>query len=179
MRRLLAVIAIALAAWNAVPAQAAQAPDTLVGKPARARPPHHVAFPAIGDWNTLNIGLSRTMCFGACPAYAVEILGDGTVTWHGGSNVATLGNASATVAKADVRALYRAFRRADFFWLYDSYRAPITDLPTYTVTISYDGHVKSVADYAGLSAGMPRAVVDLEAMIDKVANTQQWIKPAP
>ena len=178
MRRILAALALSLAALTAIPAAAAGPPDALMGKPARARPPHRVPFPRIHDWNTLNISLVRTMCFGACPSYQVEILGDGSVTWRGGRDVATIGDAHSTIPKREIRALYRAFRRADFFWLYDSYNAPITDLPTYTVTISYDGHVKAVADYAGMSAGMPHAVSDLEQLIDKTANTQQWIKPA-
>ena len=176
MRRLLAVLALSIAALAAIPADAAQAPTALIGKPARARPPHRVPFPRIRDWNTLNISLVRTMCFGACPSYQVEILGDGTITWRGGRDVAVIGEASATIPKRDVRALYRAFRSADFFWLYDSYHAPITDLPTYTVTISYDGHVKAVEDYAGMSAGMPHSVSDLERLIDKTANTARWIK---
>ena len=159
-------------------AQAAQAPR-LDGKlPHGGRPPHRVAFPAIHDWKTLEISLARTMCFGACPTYQVEIAGDGTVTWHGAANVATVGEAHATIAVKDVHALYQAFRRAQFFWLYDSYTARITDLPTYTVTISYDGRNKSVADYAGTGIGMPHAVVELEQLIDKTANTAQWIKPA-
>ena len=178
MRRLLAALAISMAALTAIPAGAAGPPDALMGKPARARPPHRVAFPRIHDWSTLEISLARTMCFGACPSYHVEIAGDGSVTWRGERNVATIGEAHGTIPLKDVHALYRAFRRADFFWLYDSYTAPITDLPTYTVEISYDGHNKAVADYAGRSVAMPRAVSDLERLIDKTANTERWIKPA-
>lgn len=173
MRRWLALLAVAFAVASIAPASAAGPLGAH-----RPRPPHRIAFPRIHDWSTLKISLRRTMCFGACPSYSVEITGDGTVSWHGERNVAFVGDTTATVPHRDVTALYRAFRRADFFWLYDSYHAPITDLPTYTVTISYDGNTKSVADYAGTAAGMPHVVSDLEQMIDKTAGTARWIKPA-
>ncbi len=174
MRRWLSLLALGLALLGAD--AVAAAPPALA--PHRARPVHRVRFPAIHDWSTLKISLRRTMCFGACPSYLVEIAGDGTVSWHGERNVATIGDVTATIPKKDVRALYAAFRKADFFWLFDSYHAPITDLPTYTVAISIDGHSMSVADYAGRSVGMPKAVADLEQLIDKTANTERWIKPA-
>ena len=162
-------------------AQAAQAPrlDGPGYKLAHGgRPPQRVAFPAIRDWHSLKITLRRTMCFGACPSYRVEIDGDGHVAYVGEANVAVKGEAAAQIPRADVRRLYDAFRKAQFFWLYDSYRAPITDLPEYHVGISYDGHSMEVVDYMGTGIGMPHAVVDLEQLIDKVANTQQWIAPA-
>ena len=170
---------VLLAMMFAVAAPSQAAGPLLDGKlPNGGRPLQHIAFPAIHDWRSLKITLTRTMCFGACPSYSVDIAGDGTVAWHGGSNVAVIGDRTAMLPTKDVTALYAAFRRAQFFWLYDDYRAQITDLPTYTVTISYDGHSKAVADYAGTAIGMPHAVVDLGLLIDKTANTAQWIGPA-
>lgn len=133
---------------------------------------------AIQDWSTLHITLSRSMCFGACPSYKVDIAGDGTVTWTGERNVAVIGTRTATIPKEDVAALYEAFVKADFMTLKDSYRAPITDLPEYRVGIRFDGHEKTVLDYMGQGAGMPAAVSDLEKLIDKTAGTEKWIKAA-
>ena len=177
----LRLAAAALLLLGSTLAQAAQAPR-LEGPgyrlPHGGRPPHRVAFPAIRDWHSLKFTLRRTMCFGACPSYHVEIDGDGHVSYTGEANVATIGTASGEISHADVRRLFGAFRKAQFFWLYDSYRAPITDLPEYHVGISYDGHSMEVLDYMGTGIGMPPAVVDLEQMIDKTANTAQWIKPS-
>ena len=136
-------------------------------------------MPAIRDWSTLKIVLERSVCYGFCPAYRVEIDGDGSVIFDGGSSVAAKGRQTDTVSRVAVRALYARFRQAQFFWLLDSYHAPITDLPTYTVTIFYDGHSKSVVDYAGVVIGMPKNVVGLEHAIDDLANTARWIKTAP
>ena len=174
MRGWLSVPLLLLAMAGA--AHAAGAPLAGGKLPNGGRPLERVAFPAIHDWSTLKITLQRTMCFGRCPAYTVEIAGDGTVNWHGSSDVAAIGARGDKISAADVKILFGAFRDADFFWLLDNYNAQITDLPSYIVSIAYDGRRKTVSDYAGLMIGMPHAVVDLETLIDKTANTGRWIK---
>jgi len=139
------------------------------------RPKMKVPFPLISDWSSLRITLERTPCYGTCPGYSVEIAGDGTVTYMGQHFVAEKGVRTARIPQSAVRALYEAFVKADFFWSLDEYSAPITDLPTKIVTISFDGHSKSVLDYAGERQGMPKAIADLEEAIDAAAGTAKWI----
>jgi len=143
--------------------------------PNGGRPAQHVAFPAIKDWHSLRITLRRTMCYGTCPAYSVTIDGDGNVAFEGQNFVAAKGRRTGRIAPEQVKALYDAFEKADFFSLLDNYASHITDMPSTIVTLAYDGHSKTVTDYAGLRIGMPQAVADLEALIDKTANTSQWI----
>lgn len=121
------------------------------------------------------ITLTRTVCFGFCPAYTVTITGDGQVTYQGERFVNVTGERRAIVPRADVERLLRRFDEIGFDQLRDSYRAQVTDLPTYTITLERHGRRKSVADYGGLSAGMPQAVRDLQSEIDRVANTRQWV----
>ena len=52
----------------------------------------------------------------------------------------------------------------------------MTDNPTYTTSIQFDGHEKSVRDYVGMEAGMPEAERDVEDVIDRIAGTGKWIK---
>jgi hypothetical protein len=168
------------AALVAAPAMAAGPygyfdPGTDGRLPNGGRPAQHVAFPAIRDWHSLRITLTRTMCYGTCPAYSVMIDGDGTVTWDGKTYVAVKGQHTGKIAPEQVKALYSAFKKADFFWLLDTYASRITDMPSTIVTLAYDGRSKTVTDYAGLRIGMPQAVADLELLIDKTANTGQWI----
>ena len=59
--------------------------------PNDGRPETKVPFPEIKDWNTLKITLTRGPCFGSCPAYSVEIDGDGTVRYNGKGWVAIEG----------------------------------------------------------------------------------------
>ena len=52
----------------------------------------------------------------------------------------------------------------------------MTDMPTYVTSISFDGMSKSVLDYVGREAGMPRGVSDVELAIDRLSGASNWIK---
>jgi hypothetical protein len=132
-------------------------------------------FPEIKSWASLRITLERSLCLGDCPSYAVQIAGDGRVFWRGGQCVAEKGERKARIAPAEVQALVGKFRDAGYFDLKDRYAAAITDQPTYRTSIRFDGRSKSVSDYAGAMAGMPKAVTALEDAIDKAAGTARWI----
>jgi len=123
----------------------------------------------------VTITLTRSVCFGFCPAYTVSIDEDGQVRYNGQRFVNVTGERTATIPRADVERLLRRFDEIGFERLRDSYRAPVTDLPTYTITLERNGGRKTVVDYGGPSAGMPQAVRDLQDEIDRVANTAQWV----
>lgn len=121
------------------------------------------------------ITLTRGVCFGFCPDYTVTITADGAVTYVGRRFVNVTGEQHATIPRADVQRLLAQFDRINFTSLNDAYRANVTDLPTYSVTLVRNGQRKSVVDYGGLSAGMPQSVRDLQQEIDRVAQTGQWV----
>jgi hypothetical protein len=123
----------------------------------------------------VEIRLTRTVCFGFCPAYTVSITGDGQVTYTGRSFVNVTGEQHATIAPEAVQGLLHRFDAVRFEALNDAYRANVTDLPTMTVSLTRNGRRKVVVDYGGLSAGMPPAVRDLQAEIDRVAGTARWV----
>jgi len=75
-----------------------------------------------------------------------------------------------------VLALYEKFRKAEFYRLYDVYASGATDLPEYSLEISFDGQHRKVIDYGGVAVGMPQVVRDLENEIDKAAGTGRWIR---
>jgi hypothetical protein len=130
----------------------------------------------VRDWSSLEITLERGVCFGTCPDYTVTIHGDGRVVFEGRRFVAKMGRHEGRIDPSDVRSLLAKFRRADFFTLRAEYHAQVTDLPTYRVTLAYDGRRKTVSDYGGAMSGMPAVVTELENAIDETANTQQWVK---
>ncbi len=121
------------------------------------------------------ITLQRGVCYGFCPDYTVTISGDGQVTYTGRRFVNVVGEQRATIPAADVQGLLQRFDAVNFDGLRDSYRAQVTDLPTFTVTLERNGRRKVVVDYGGISAGMPQAVRDLQNEIDRVANTARWV----
>lgn len=134
-----------------------------------------VPFPEPKDLRSLRISLKRTLCFGSCPAYSVEIDGTGNVTYRGEENVLITAEHHATISRQAVSILLQAFRDADYFSLRDGYTQRVTDNPTYTTSIQFDGHKKSVVDYVGSGVGMPDVVTELEDKIDEIAETGKWL----
>jgi len=124
----------------------------------------------------VEITLSRGVCFGFCPDYTVTINGDGQVRYEGRRFVNVVGHRISTIPREDVARLVHRFEEIGFDRLAGAYRAQVTDLPTYVVSITRDGRTKSVVDYGGQSAGMPQSVRDLQDEIDRVAATAQWVR---
>lgn len=129
--------------------------------------------PPVND--NVEITLTRSVCFGSCPDYTVTINGDGDVRYEGRRFVNVVGARTATIPREDVARLLQRFDAVGFDRLSDSYRGQMTDLPTYTVTLVRNGRRKTLVDYGGVSAGMPREVRDLQQEIDRVAQTAQWV----
>src|SRR5690349_11943155 len=93
------------------------------------------------------IRLTRTRCFGVCPAYEVEIDAKGAVTYTGRDFVRVTGRHTATIPRAAVAALAAHVERIGFFALKDKYSAPITDMPTTYVSVTSNGRTKRIQDY--------------------------------
>ena len=55
----------------------------------------------------------------------------------------------------------------------------MTDNPIHRITLSMSGRSKTITDYVGLAAGMPKSVADLEAAIDAAAGTERWVLGTP
>ena len=144
--------------------------------PPEQLPTTHVPFPEIQDWNKLQITLERTSCFGTCPAYKVEIHGDGSMVYTGTRFVPITGEHRDHISREAVEQIVEAFRRADYFSLRDKYIQSVTDNATYRTSISIGGQTKSVTNYVGEEVGMPQTVTDLENAIDHVADTAKWIR---
>lgn len=125
--------------------------------------------------SNVEIRLQRGACYGFCPDYTVTINGEGQVRYEGRRFVNAVGERTATIPREDVTALLARFDEIGFDNLRDSYRGQMTDLPTYTVSLTRNGHTKTVIDYAGTSVGMPASVRELEGEIDRVARTAQWV----
>ena len=138
-------------------------------------PAAHAGFPQIADWNTLKIELTRNGCFGSCPQYRVTVQGDGTVTFEGQRYTLVAGRHVTHILPLEVRALFAAFQKTEFFGLRDAYISGIVDGPSYGLSLSFDGHTKSVQDNGGLLIHMPAAVHGLEETIDAVAGTRKWV----
>jgi len=150
----------------------------------------HSDFPSV-DQKRLSITLQRSACYGTCPDYKVVINGEGRVMFTTNTaptdatagvhrefsrsvGVVVGGTHYAKIEPAQVKALLDRARSAQFFALKSEYRAEMTDMPTYVVSINTGYGLKSVIDYGGINVGMPRAEKNLEDAIDEVAGTKRW-----
>jgi ankyrin repeat protein len=136
----------------------------------------HVAFPE--RWNPLDvrIGLKRSPQGCVCPTYEVTVSGDGTVKFSGETSIAIPGDHVAHVSPERVRELALDFKGADFLSALNSYTYPVTDNESRELTLTLAGKTKRLVDYAGLWAGLPIGISDLEEEVDEVAGTARWVK---
>lgn len=160
---------------NIPPSTRGPAAETWMGPPAAPLPPGpHVPTPQ-GELQSIVIRLDRDACYGSCPAYSVEIAGNGAVSYDGRGGVLLRGKHHYTLGADVVQGLADQFRRADFWSLRDDYTAQVSDNPTYKLTLTIGGQTKTVTDYVGGAVGMPPSVTELEKAVDAAAGTARWV----
>ena len=143
--------------------------------PPERLPKHHVPAPAVRPNSKVAITLARTGCFGSCPSYSVTVSTEG-IAFDGGGFVVAAGKHTDNVNADEVRNLAKRFVAADFYSMAASYRASVTDNPTYVITIAIDGRKKEVEDYVGQWEGMPAVITELEDEVDTFGRTQRWVE---
>jgi hypothetical protein len=141
---------------------------------------------------SFEVTLTRTVCFGSCPAYTVTIHPDGSVDWRGTQYVAAVGVRHGRIAGDGFARLARAIEKVRFFELDANGHLPrpaacthhgktstcdfpdivvCSDTPTATVTITRSG-----AAHTTSNDHCQEAPLDLlEDEIDDVAQTKAWI----
>lgn len=136
--------------------------------PAKRRAPSDVTA------DRVRISMERTECYGTCPAYFVEVRGDGTAIYEGRSHVTVLGKHQYRVDPAKVAQLVERARGADLWSAERRYAAAITDNPTTTLWIAFGKQEREIVDYAGERVGMPVAITGFQDLVDELAGTRQW-----
>jgi hypothetical protein len=154
-------------------------------------PPAAASAPQPAD--DRSVLLERTPCFGMCPAYQVVVSGNGIVQWHGESNVAIVGNRTSRIARARFAQIDAMIDRIGFFD-YDEYgekphpmactqQGNSTTCSWQSFTLCSDtSHVVITVRRKGVKHRVDDArcgesqIDDLGKLIDKLANTERWIR---
>jgi Domain of unknown function (DUF6438) len=123
------------------------------------------------DYGSAIINLERTVCFGKCPSYTLQIEGNGKVSYNGRDFVAVKGLQTSQISPDAVKALVDEFLKLDFFSLPDSMVQEVTDVPDVTIGLTLDGKRKSIFDRMGSTP----EIQALENRVDQVANSAQWV----
>ncbi len=157
------------------------------------------SFPDAPRTDGLRIRLIRNGCaspYGTCPAYELEITGDGQVRYVGRRGVAREGEHNWTIPPERVVELVEVFRRADYFSLHGFYAIPVFHMSAQVTSIRIGEQEKFVFNY-GATAELnsttippeqlaqvpwsdqlaPLAVVEVENAIDRIADVEQYIGP--
>lgn len=94
--------------------------------------------------DSLFFTLTKTPCFGKCPAYTVNVYRSGYATYNGKSHVEKTGEHTASVGTDTMALLLAKAESIGFFDLQDVYDSQVTDLPTTTIVVAAGGRSKQV-----------------------------------
>lgn len=148
----------------------AEVHESIVLLPPERLPKTHVAPPPITQDSKVTIELQRTCCDEINDFHNINLSPDGIVFW--GAHGVADGTHTDKIDNDALLALAKRFAAADFYSMEDSYcGAPIFSS---SLSISIDGHKKSVRDCEGQWAGMPTVILELEDEVDAAARTKRW-----
>jgi len=130
-----------------------------------------LAAPAARAQDPVRITMTRSTCFGVCPAYTVTMRGDGSVTYEGIAHVRVTGKQAWSIDPVAVLTLARDIETAGFFEMKDEYTALVSDLPTTTVTVTKGARSKTIREFYGA----PEALKQIQARIDAVSGVRGYV----
>jgi hypothetical protein len=140
---------------------------TLMFPPARSGPVR--AQPAVDE-----VSLRRIPSGAAAAADELTLRADGTATYLGIRGVARMGEYRGLFPAAQFRSIMDRVRSGGFFKMKSYYSARRTDLTMRTVTVVSAGKQGRVTE----AGGAPKALLEIEKEIMKVADGVRWQRPA-
>jgi hypothetical protein len=122
------------------------------------------------------VSLSRSVCFGMCPAYDVTLYADGTVEFQGKEFVKVTGLKTKKVDAATIDQITQAIAASGIQRL-DALCCDCqewTDHPTAVIGFEADGQWRTIVDSHGCTKA-PRTVRELEHTLDKLLGTHEFV----
>lgn len=115
------------------------------------------------------IELSKSPCYGSCPVFRLVIYEKGIISYEGERNTRRLGLYAKRLSDTTYQRLLTAFQTTNLWQFKDVYRGQYPDAPTVSITYYEEGDVKTIIG----KDGRPTKVLELEAMLDDIANSDQ------
>lgn len=116
------------------------------------------------------ISLSKSVCFGECPAYSVQFFKDGTVLYEGIKHVKNIGKFKGKTEANEVKAMLVKANEIGFFTLKDKYdNEYVTDLPTAVTYMNFDGKKKKVICRYECDQKITKVNKMIESFIEKLS----------
>lgn len=110
---------------------------------------HEIDFvpePRFYDDNVI-IALEKTICFGTCPVFKLQVYKDYTVEFEGIANTNPIGWYKGKTNEETVTQLFILAEKINYFGLKNIYSKPITDVPVVYSSLLKDGKRKSIINH--------------------------------
>lgn len=127
--------------------------------------------PAVKKDTSVLLSLQRTACYGACPIYVVEVLGDGLLRFKGERHVKVTEPVELKLEPAALEQLTARVEQTGFAGWNDFTTNDMSDAPT--VVLTFKGH--TVRHYRG-DTRAPAELTALEDELDALLGTDRWVK---
>ena len=128
----------------------------------------------------ITIKLQRTVCYGTCPAYSLELNQSGELIYIGEKFVKISGRQTARIDPSVVAELARKLDSGNFFSLpknNDGDCMPYaTDNPTATISLEYKGRKHTFEDDLGCLGTKWDWIRKIEQEIDSAAGVEKFIR---
>ena len=119
------------------------------------------------------MSLSRSVCFGTCPAFEAKIFGNGIVVYEGIKNVKRIGKYKGKISVDEINRFMLTASKLGFFKLKDKYDNPnVTDLPTAVTFLNYNGKKKKVICRFECDEAVQKINKMFDELLDKTAMKQ-------
>ncbi|MCI1186261.1 DUF6438 domain-containing protein [Hymenobacter sp. DH14] len=113
----------------------------------------------------------RTPCFGACPAYSMQVYADGRVAYEGRHSVPLMGKRDLKLPATAVAEMLRQAKAARFETFDKEYLTGATDLPSTVVAIRQpDGSFKKVKAESNAPENVKAYFAYLTTQFDQLAQ---------
>ena len=116
------------------------------------------------------IEMSRTPCFGSCPAFDFSMKGNGEAAYEGKHFVELEGKHTRIFPPDTINYIFTTLVDADLWQYKNEYSEQVTDLPTTYLSFRHDGKTKRIKMYYGY----PKELETLADMLQELAFSQGW-----
>jgi len=122
------------------------------------------------------VKMNKGACFGSCPVYTLDIDNQGNAVYVGERFTEKMGKHSMKLKKSDLQDIAKKLAEVNFFALNEEYKSDVADQPLIAISHTNKGLSKTVKG----KDRRPEALLELQSMLEKVAETAGWksLEPA-
>lgn len=125
--------------------------------------------------DSLFFSMERTVCFGQCPSYRIQVYRSGYTVYEGRDFVEKKGLYRGRVGADTLAVLLRSAETLGFFEMEDKYDGPVTDLPSTIIRVVANGRDKKVIG----RVGTPASFKSLATKADELLLPMPWAPMPP